>query len=250
MINQENRIENFTSSQIFRLVGTDSVRETYLKEIRAERALKRSVDLGAYSQPMTWGKIFEAFYFIQEKYFPTGSGYSLCNKTTQVHKKYKFWAGSCDVEGRQDAGEIKCFYPEKYFLLASALLKLLKGEMTIEQFKKDFKEVYWQVVSNGIILNKPKCTIFAYIPTLEELRDCILLLRETNFAERLGLDPWMINFILDADDKDELYRLPYIDTEKSDFPNEVRFTFQPPAEDIILLTKTVIESEKLLADGV
>lgn len=249
MINQKERIGNFTSSNIYRLVGTPAVRETYLKEKRAERALGRSVDTGAYSQSMTFGKVMEAYFFMQEKYFPTGSGYNLCNKETQVHPKFPFWVGSCDVEGKQDAGEIKCFYPKEYYNLSSALIKLNEGKMTIEQFKKDWKEVYWQVVSNGIILNKPMCTIFVYTPTKEELEDCILMLEETAFAEKIGLDPWMVRFMIEAKEKNELYKLPYLDPEKTDWPNMVKHTFQPAAEDVILLTKSVIEAEKLLKDG-
>ena len=248
MINTQSRVANFTSSQMFRIVGTPAVLKTYLKEKRAERDLKRSIDLGAYSQEMTWGKVIEAYFFLQEKYFPTGCGYSLCSKETAVHPKYSFWVGSCDVEGKQDAGEIKCFYPKNYHALALALLALISGKITLEAFKLEFKEIYWQVVSNAIILGKTHATIFAYTPTKEELEDCILLLEETNFGERLGLDPWMFRFMIEAKEKEQLYKLPYIDPEKTDFPNEVRYTFEVPTDDIILLTKKVLEAYKLLQE--
>lgn len=248
MIEIQDRVGNFTSSQIFRIVGTPSVRDTYLKDKRAERGLNRSIDLGAYSQEMCWGKIIEAYFFLQEKYFPTGSGYSLCSKSTQRHPKYNFWVGSCDVQGKNDAGEIKCFYPKNYHALASALLALKSGKISLENFKSEFKEIYWQVVSNAIILGKTHATIFAYTPTKDELEDCILLLEETNFGERIGLDPWMFRFIIEAKEKEQLYKLPYIDPEKTDFPNEVRYTFEVPTDDIILLTKKVNEAYKLLQE--
>lgn len=249
MINLEERIGNFTSSQIYRLMGTPSVVNTYVKEKRAERALGRSVDLGAYSKSMTHGKIFEAFLFSQEKYFPTGSGWNLCNKTTLVHPKIKCLAGSPDAEEKQTVGEIKCFEPKGYYEISDALIKLKNGKMTLDEFKKDFKEVYWQVVSNSIITNKPKCAIFVYIPTLEELELCIELINETNFCEKIGLDEWMYRYIVEAADKDELYKLPYIDTSKTDWPNFVSYTFQPPAQDIIDLTKAILNGQKLLLNG-
>lgn len=227
-------------------MGTPAVVEAYLKEKRAERDLCRSIDLGAYSQEMTWGKIIEAYFFLQEKYFPTGSGYSLCSKQTAVHQKYPYWVGSCDVEGKNDAGEIKCFYPKNYYVLASALKKLNEGKMSLEEFKKDHKEVFWQVMSNAVILGKTHATIFAYIPTKEELEDCILMLEETNFGEKIGLDPWMFRFMIEAKENDKLYKLPYIDPEKTDFPNMVKHTFELPVDDVILITKKVVEAYKLL----
>lgn len=249
MINLTERIGNFTSSQIYRLMGTPSVRETYLKEKRAERALKRSVDLGAYSKSMTFGKIMEAFIFSQEKYFPTGSGWELCNKTTVIHPKIKCFAGSPDALEKQTCGEIKCFEPKGYYEISNALIRLKNGDISLDEFKKDFKEVYWQVVANSIITNKPKCAIFVYIPSLEELEYCISLINETNFCEKIGLDEWMYRYIVEHAEKEELYKLPYIDTSKTDWPNFVKYEFQAPAEDIIQLTKAVLDAEKLLIDA-
>jgi len=249
MIDNENRIKNFTSSQMFRVMGTPAVVKTYIRKKEAERALNRSIDLGGNAKPMTWGKIMEAFFFSQEKYFPTGCGYSLCNKKTVLHPKYSYWAGSPDLEGKEDVGEIKCFEPDNYYQLAKDLINVKTGKTTLEEFKKDNKEVYWQVVSNGVILGKPKCTIFAYIPTLEELEDCILLIEETGFCETIGLDPNAYKYIVDAKLFDKMSTLPYLDTSKTDFPNMVSYTFTTPVEDIIALTKAVIAAEKELNNG-
>lgn len=249
MINLEERIGNFTSSQVYRLKGSASVVKTYVEEKKAERALMRSADLGSYSQSMTYGKIMEAYLYSQEKYFPMASGWELCNKTTLIHPKIKSLAGSPDALEKITAGEIKCFYPKEYFKLANDMLKVVSGKMTLQEFKEEHPKVYWQVVCNAMIANKSKCAIFAYMPTLEELEDLILLIQETNFCEKIGLEPWMYRFITEAAEKNELYRLPYIDPSKTDFPNFVKLEFEPPIEDIIDLTKAILNGEKLLLNG-
>lgn len=246
MINHEKRIRHFTSSQIFRLLGSPSVVNTYIKKIKAERALNRSVELESYSQSMCYGKIMEAFLYSQEKYFPMGEGWELCNKTTLEHPTIKIWSGSSDALEKETCGEIKCFYPQNYFELSDSILKVISGNMSLEEFKKEHKEVYWQVVSNSIITSKKKCAIFAYIPTLEELQDCILMMQETNFCEKIGLDPWMYRFMIEAYERNELYKLPYIDPSKTDFPNFVKLIFQPPIEDVNILTNAVLKAEQLL----
>jgi len=254
MIDNENRIGAFTNSKISLLLqkgtgvkpfGAGAL--TYIKTRKAERRLGRSVDAGASTQAMVWGKIMEAFLYTQEKYFPMGSGYSLSNKETVTHPKYKFWAGSPDVLSAQAAGEIKCYYLEKYMEISEALINLKKGSITLDDFKNEFKEEYWQVVGNATIINKPQCVIFVYTPTLDELEDCILMLQETNFGEKLGLDPWQYRFMLEAKEREQLFKLPYIDPLKSDWPNFVKHEFQPPADDVIFLTKRVLEAEKLLS---
>lgn len=248
MIHHTTRIGRFTSSQMHRLMSLDRSGKkfgapalTYIKEKEAERCLGRSIDTGAYSPEMTWGKVMEAYVFS----FVLGIEYTLCSKETVVHPKYAFWSGSPDFTKTQTAGEIKCYYPKKFFEYSKALLQLKEGVITLEDFKAEFKAEYWQVVSNGVILNKPKCELIVFTPTHKQLCHIIELMDEGWF-EKLGLEPWMYRFIDEA--RDKFYKLPHI-PEHSEWPNFVSYEFQPPAEDIILLTKTVINAEKLLTDG-
>ena len=73
MIANVNRIGRFTSSQIWKLMtdgrsenGLGAPAITYIEEKRAERCLGRSIDLGAHSQALTWGKVMEVVGFEQE----------------------------------------------------------------------------------------------------------------------------------------------------------------------------------------
>jgi len=125
------------------------------------------------------------------------------------------------------------------------LIKLNKKEITIQDFKEDFKEIYWQVVSNSILLNKPICEIIAYTPTYSQL----LQIREewevdnyisslgVTLSEHVGVDFQKFHYQINRND----FNLPFI-PEHSDFPNFVKFEFQPSADDVIFLTNRVIKA--------
>jgi len=66
----------------------------------------------------------------------------------------------------------------------------------------------------------------------------------TNVLEKLGIEPWQGRFIIEK----EIYNLPYI-PEGIEYPNFVNFEFVVPADDIIFLTKCVLDAEKLLTNG-
>lgn len=244
MINIAARIGRFTSSNISKLTTKDRSGKgfgapalTYIEEKRAERSLGRSIDLGATGTSLTWGKIAE-FYCHK---FHLGLEYSLVSKLTVTHIRHKFWSGSPDAEKEQTACEIKCYEPKKFYLFSMALLKLKQKLITLEDFKSDFKEEYWQVVSNAILLNKPKAELIAYTPTEEQLMQIRQEVEEESILESLGIEPWQGRFIFEK----EIYNLPYIPTG-IEYPNFVKYEFQVPADDIIFLTKCVLDAEKLL----
>lgn len=244
MINTAARIGRFTSSNIWKLTTKDRSGKgfgapalTYIEEKRAERSLGRSVDLGADGKSLVWGKVAE--YYCHK--FHLGLEYSLISKETSTHIRHKFWSGSADAEKVQTAVEMKCFEPKGYYFLSMALLKLKEKLITLDDFKKDFKEVYWQVVSNAIILNKPKAEIIVYTPTEKQLMQIRQEVEETSILESLGIEPWAGRYIFEK----EIYNLPYIPTG-IEYPNFVSYEFQVPADDIIFLTKCVLDAEKLL----
>lgn len=247
MVEVLERIGRFTNSNIWKLTTKDRTGKgfgapalTYIEEKRAERCLGRSVDLGKDSQSTVWGKVAEHYCNL----FHLDLSYTLMSKETKVHPKYKFWSGSPDAQKTQTACEIKCFEPKKYFELSSALLSLKSKELTLDEFKKDFKEVYWQVVGNSILLNKPKAEIIAYMPTESQLAEMRKEIEETNVLEKLGIDPWKARFIVES----EFYHLPYV-PDAIEYPNFVNYEFVVPADDIVFLTKCVIDAEKLLTNG-
>lgn len=238
------RIGRFTSSQIWKLTTKDRTGKTfgapaltYIEEKRAERTLGRSIDLGKSSQATIWGQVMEHYC---NKYH-LGIEYTFGSKQTDVHPKYKFWSGSKDFVTDVIAGDIKSNEPKRHYELTMNLLKVKEGIISLEEFKKLEKEVYWQVVSNCIILGKPKGEIIAYTPTYEQLQIIRQEIEETNVLEKLDINPWQARFIIE----NEFYNLPYI-PEWSEFPNFTSFIFDVPTEDVIFLTKKVIEANELL----
>ena len=65
MIDNIERIGNFTSSNVYRLCASTAKGEvtaafyTYVQEKMFERSLGRSLEMGAYSQSMAWGSFLE-----------------------------------------------------------------------------------------------------------------------------------------------------------------------------------------------
>ena len=79
-MNNSNRTGRFTSSQMYRLVGSLAVQKTYIKEIDIERKMQRCLDVGSYSQSMAWGRYMETRVF---QLMP--KSYSMVSKATILH---------------------------------------------------------------------------------------------------------------------------------------------------------------------
>ena len=247
MVEKKERVGRFTSSNIWKLTTTDRSGKgfgapalTYIEEKRAERSLGRSIDLGKSSQATIWGKVMEHYC----NKFHLGLEYTFDSKEPIVNPKLKFHSGSPDFYSDLIAGDIKSNEPKRHYELSMNLLKVKDGIITLDEFKKLEKEVYWQVVSNCIILGKPKGEIIAYTPTYAQLELIRQEIEETNVLEKLEINPWQARFIIES----EFHNLPYI-PEWSEFPNFTSFIFDVPTEDIIFLTKKVIEANELLENG-
>lgn len=99
MIENQLRIGRFTSSNNYKLCASLKNLEpseafyTYVKEKMFENALGRSLDMGAYSQSMAWGKVLEKKV---NDMLPLN--YKLQHKTTLVHPKHSFLSGSPDFD--------------------------------------------------------------------------------------------------------------------------------------------------------
>lgn len=245
MVETVERIGRFTSSQIWKLTtlaknGIDfgAPALTYIEEKRAERSLGRSVDLGKGNQSTVWGNVME--YYCDK--FHLGLEYKMASKQTDVNPKYPFHSGTKDFTREEVAGDIKCFEPKKFYELTMSLIKLNEELITLEEFKKEEKEVYWQVVSNCVILGKPKGEIISYCPTENQLMEIRAEIEDTNVLEKLGIDPWRARFIFE----EPIHKLPYV--KNPNFPNFTNYVFDIPTEDIIFLTKCIRNAEKLLTN--
>lgn len=238
MIEQKKRVGNFTSSQIYRLCASDKSGKptaafyTYVKEKMFERKLGRSLEVGAYSQSMAWGKFLEKRV---NDNLPLE--YTLISKTTYTHPKYNFWSGSPDfiVQGKK-VSELKCFEPKNFASYVSALLT-----KDTEIIKAEHPKEYWQIVSNAIIQNVPKGEAIVYMPYASEMEEIRSLAEDVDYLQKVGLMPWEVRFITEKSD----YQMAVL-PDDSVFSNLNIFEFEIPQEDIIFLTKRVLMAQELL----
>lgn len=267
MISNKNRLGRFTSSKVSTLLvwgsrpmtdeelsqfkkenpksqkrniddGFGAGALTYIRQRRAERSLGRSIDTNFYNQSMCWGKFCEAYLYWKEGLL--GFEYSLVSQETLLHPDYPFWGGSPDLTKKDCGSEIKCYYPENFYNYSSMLLM-----EDLDKFKKEFKEEYWQIISNACILGYDKGEAIAYMPTEEQLLDMRNLIENTDFIEKnMKDDAWKYRFIYEK----PMEELPYI-PNGIEYPNLIKFEFEIPKEDKELLTKRVIEAEELLVSG-
>lgn len=246
MITNPNRVFRFTSSQMWKLAtsgrgefGFGAPALTYIEEKRAERYLGRSIDIGTDAEATTWGKVCEFFF---NKFELKGDlTYENCGDLSVKHPVHDFWAGSPDFIAASKVGELKCFYPKAFFQLSQDILKADLKQITLAELKETQKEVYWQVVSNAILCDKPNAEIMAYTPTEAQLIEIRKECEESNIAELLNLNPWQTRFIYER----PLYKLPYI-PEGIEYPNFVRFEFEVPKADIEFLTDRIINANEIL----
>lgn len=237
-MDNKNRSGFVTSSQAYRIVASLKSGKPsqaffgYIDEIVAERAMGRVCDVQVKTQPMKWGSLMEVVLFNL-----LGMEFEMSHKKTIKHHKYsKIWSGTPDLIAELiKIGEIKCFQPKNFALLSLCILK-----KNIELFKIEFPKEYWQCVSNAMLCKVKKAEIIAYMPYKKELKEIIQQIDETNFLERNNLDPYDYAFM-----SNDIESLPYL-PDDSKMSNINSFEFEIPMEDKMLLTKRIIEAEKLV----
>ena len=234
MIENKERIANFTSSQIWKLMSNGkaagtigSPGQTYIKEKRLEMKLGRSVSVEAYSKEMAWGTLIE-----QRAFDMLPFGYELTSQSTTLHPSISNWAGSKDVivPGKK-IGDIKCYYPKNFAMFADVLM-----QKDVALFREEFCEEYWQLVSNAIINQVSVAEAILYCPYLSELEE----IREMA-ANYEGEDQWKYRFIAESPSS----WLPYI-PDGGYYKNLYTFEFEVPKADIELLTARVLMAKGLL----
>ena len=237
IIENKNRIGNFTSSKIGVLVakgkgqnGFSSTALTYIEEVNLERKLGRSIKTDAYSKEMAWGTFLQDYVFHNHLEF----GWQLCPDVTDVHPTIDFWAGSKDLfMPKEKIGEIKCYQPKNFAEYADALMT---GD--VEVVRSERPSEYWQAVSNAIINGTSKAELVLFMPYKNELN----AIRELAEAYD-GADQWKYRFISESED----YSLAHL-PNNGYYKNLVRFEFEVPQEDIGLLTEKVQLAGSMLID--
>ena len=233
------RVGNFSSSNNYKLCASLKSGEpsegfyTYTKEKAFERALGRSLEMGAHSNSMTWGS------FLEPRVFENLSrDYEMLHKETKVHSEYKFLVGTPDFY-IQDVkiSELKCFEPKNFASYVTALLS-----EDIEKIKKEHPKEYWQIVSNALILDVPKGEAIVYMPYESEMEEIRELANDPVYYEQLGFKPWQVMFIQEKANS-ELAVLP----NDSKFANLNVFEFEIPRSDKDFLLNRAIMANNLIS---
>lgn len=250
MINNANRIGNFTSSEIVALTSTGKQALgfgvpaiTYISIKRMERLLGRSIDDEKSARPLVWGKLLESRVFDL-----LGLDYTLSSQETDVHPEIEYWAGSKD--GTHEITEravmdIKCPITLKSFCqlvfplycgltgfeAMDAIMNGFEHEGIKYEKHKDGEKYYWQLVSNACINGTDWAELIVYMPYLNELNE----IREAAEGNPKNYSIW-------ASQDDEL---PYL-IPGGFFQNLNIIRFKIPNEDKILITEAVKKAGTLL----
>lgn len=219
-MNNENRKGRATSSQFYRIVeGVTKPTKpfySYVNEVVAERLLDRSHTVEAKTSPMSWGSLMEIIvteHIVEE--------HTASHKDTLLHPIFgEYWSGTPDIIFKDRIGEIKCPQPKAFAQISIAMFK-----KDVSYIKKNYKEYYWQCVSNAMIAEKEKAELIIFMPYKTELKRIIELCRDTDYLEDNDLDPKDYYFLQDGIEK--LAYLP--DTSK--LSNFNSLTFDIPEED-------------------
>lgn len=261
MIHNQNRIGNFTSSEIYNLLSTGS-REmtedeltahkkefpksrkktieswpgkaalTYIDECKMERRLGRSLSTEQDARPLLWGSLVENRVFEL-----LGLEYKLTSKETLLHPEIPVWAGSPDADKKNTAPDFKCPLTLKSFCqLVDPIYQGLTGMVAMNKVREDHKDgekYYWQIVSNACIKGYDFGELIVYMPYLAEL----LEIKEMADRDQTGKYKW-----ISYADFDELpYLLP-----NGYYKNLNVIRFEMPQADKDMLTLRVQQAGKLL----
>lgn len=238
MIENKERIGNFTNSEIWKLCASlkngkpSEAYYTYIKKKMYERALGRSVDMGKKSQSMTMGSFLEKYV-----HFNLPNEYQLMNKKSIVHPKYSFWCGAVDfIVPEVKVSELKCFEPENF---ASYTLALMTRDT--EKIKAEHPKEFWQIVGNATINNTPLGEGMTFMPYESEMEQLREMMQDVEYLNSVGLELKDLYWIHEKPNS-ELAVLP----DDSKFKNLNIYDFEIPINDKLFLTKRVLDANKLL----
>ena len=241
MNSNKNRIAHFTSSNIHRLCGSlkngtpSKAFYTYIDDVYLELVMGRSCDVDVNTKPLKYGSLMEVVLFQKNE---LGLDYRMMHKVSVKHDTIPYYSGSPDVVDlkKGKVGEIKCFYPKKFCKLALCLNK-----KDVQLLKNDFSEIYWQVVSNCILLGVDTAEVLTFMPYKDELIDIIEQVEQTNLLEGNNLNPTDYWFLAN----DDIETLPFLPND-SKIKNINRFEFEVPKNDKEFLISRIKEAGKIL----
>ena len=217
-----NRIGYFTSSQIYRLMGTPAPRKTYIEEVQLERQIKVSINDASNSRAANWGSILE--HYVAEKHLPIG--WHAWEYGTVKHTELEYYSGTPDISSTDGVGDIKCFGRKKFGQIAN-----LAAGNDISDLKAKFPEIYWQITSNAVLTGATKCLLVCFMPTESELEDV------RNWVASYEIDEeWKYRFIVESDKSE----LPH-QSDDSDFSSVILWEWNLIQEDANNIVETIKE---------
>jgi len=248
IINNKNRIGNFTSSRIEALTtlaknGIDFGKPaiTYIEEKNNERKLGRSLNQETTARPTTWGKYIESRVFNL-----LGLAYKLVSDQTIMHPTIDCWSGSPDIykteNDKKIVADIKCPFTLNSFCGLVNPLVDCKGNgneaiKLIRANHKDGEKYYWQLVSNAILIGADEAELIVYAPYFSELAE----IKEdvANMGEEQNELAW-IYF-----NRDEIF--PYL-VDDGYYKNINVIQFDIPKKDKEFLTERVLKAKLRLIE--
>lgn len=228
------RIARFTSSSIYKLMGTPAPRKTYIEEKKLEMKLGRSINIEKHARSMDWGHLCERrVHELLDLSFE-----SVGNKTIQ-HPGIKYHSGSPDsISRRLNVGaEVKCYEPKNFAQSVDAFTT-----NNIDIIKKECAAEYWQGVSNYELLRQ------TIMPEIKEFWWIFYMPYESELAEISSLaenwddgDPWRYRFAFEAVQSGSIQELPYL-PDGGYYKNLNVFKRQIPESDVTLLKNEIIKA--------
>lgn len=194
--------------------------DTYVKEKVRERNLGVALNSDRNARPTSWGHLVEKFVFDEKM----GLDYTLVSKKRYYHKKHKeYWSGMPDLITPELVADIKCHWTR------TAFCDLVESIESVELFKENHPEYYWQLVSNAILCDRDKAMIISYIPYFEDLEGIRL-----EAEARSGEIEYDFSFVQFAKDEE----LPYL-IEGNKYNDINILEFDIPQEDKDILTARI-----------
>lgn len=221
---------NFTSSQIHKLTSNGRAKDsigtpfyTYVNEVYYATCIGRKITNESNAKPTNWGRLIELWFASRKM----GLESNFDSKKRYYHLELP-WSGAPDYLTGQTVGDIKSpWTPLSYCQMYDVMQK-----GNLEEFKKEIKEYYWQLVSNMILSNSKECELTINIPYEDELDDIREFAQGEYVNEMIGANN--VQFVHYMDNE----QLPYIKRDAK-FKDYITFKFTPPKEDVEFLKERV-----------
>lgn len=139
---------SFSSSSVWKLMTNDKSGTgfgapglKYIKQVNHEIRMGRPINKEFNSRPTDWGNVCEPFVFDK-----IDTSYQNVSEKRLVHPTVKHWTGAPDFVKDEVVSDCKCPFSLEVFC------DKMKALQSLETFRAEFPEDYWQLVSNACLL--------------------------------------------------------------------------------------------------